>query len=49
MARRVLITSLIGGIAIIWPLAIHGQQSPPAPLKRIGILSQYVCGPDSPI
>src|SRR5262245_9501043 len=50
MKRRKLIT-LIGGLAIAWPLACYGQQ-PNQPLKRVGVLaSQVPCPlqPDNPI
>ena len=37
MKRRKLVT-LIGGIAIAWPLACYAQQ-PKQPLKRVGLLA----------
>jgi hypothetical protein len=43
MARRVLITLLIVGIAIIWPLGIHAQQPQSTLPKRVGVLSQFPC------
>ena len=41
MRRRGFVT-LIGGLAIAWPLASHAQQ-PNQPLKRVGLLSQVGC------
>ena len=43
--------SLIGGLAIAWPLASHAQQ-PNQPLKRVGVLAAQVpcpLQPDNPI
>ena len=50
MKRRKLVT-LIGGIAIAWPLACYAQQ-PKQPLKHVGFLeSQGPCPlePDDPV
>jgi hypothetical protein len=41
MKRQKLIT-LIGGIAIAWPLASYAQE-PKQPMKRIGDLAQFGC------
>src|SRR5215813_9178718 len=41
MQWRILIT-LIGSLAIAWPLAGYAQQ-PKAPLKRVGFLSTLAC------
>ena len=41
MKRRKLIT-LIGGLAIAWPLAFYAQESKQPP-KRVGFLSVFGC------
>src|SRR5262245_34504680 len=46
MRRRNFIT-LIGGLAIAWPLASHAQE-PKQPLKRVGILSAFAPCPLQP-
>jgi len=48
--RRWKLITLIGGLAIAWPLASFALQ-PKQPLKRVGVLAQFGCPvrPDSPV
>jgi putative tryptophan/tyrosine transport system substrate-binding protein len=45
--KRGKVISLIGGLAIAWPLATYAQL-PKHPLKRIGILTSFVSCPLQP-